>query len=133
MIVVKTLGVAPRATRPLEATEGEEVELAGVLVTDEALWHVGRSVTQVRGLPPMSSAGADAMNGAPKFAAYAGTVAFANICLMPRRACRVRSSFSMREKRTWLSPWSPKPMPGLTATLASVSSNFENSSEPKCR
>src|SRR6266567_2135196 len=30
--------------------------------------------------------------------------AFANICLMPRSAWRVRSSFSMSEKRTWVSP-----------------------------
>ena len=28
----------------------------------------------------------------------------ANIVLMPRSACRVRSSFSISEKRTWLSP-----------------------------
>ena len=36
----------------------------------------------------------------------------------------MRSSFSMREKRTWPSPYSPKPMPGLTATLASLSRSF---------
>ena len=30
---------------------------------------------------------------------------FANICFMPRSAWRVRSSFSISEKRAWLSPW----------------------------
>jgi hypothetical protein len=34
----------------------------------------------------------------------AGTTPFANICLIPLNACLVRSSFSMRAKRTWLSP-----------------------------
>src|ERR1700733_358242 len=55
---------------------------------------------------------------------------FLNICLIPRRACRVRSSFSISEKRTCPSPWAPKPTPGLTATLASSSSFLENSTEP---
>src|SRR5690606_32798274 len=48
-----------------------------------------------------------------------------------RIAWRVRCSFSMSEKRTYSSPYSPKPMPGETATLASASSFFENSSEPR--
>lgn len=34
----------------------------------------------------------------------AGAPLLANICLMPRSACLVRSSFSMRLKRTWVSP-----------------------------
>src|SRR3984885_13329033 len=55
---------------------------------------------------------------------------FLNICLIPRRACRVRSSFSISEKRTCPSPCSPKPTPGLTATLASSNSFFENSTDP---
>ena len=38
----------------------------------------------------------------------------ANICLIPRSAWRVRSSFSINEKRVWASPWSPKPMWGAT-------------------
>ena len=36
---------------------------------------------------------------------YAVTVTdLLNICLMPRMACLVRSSFSIKEKRTWVSP-----------------------------
>ena len=58
---------------------------------------------------------------------------FASICLIPRSACRVRSSFSISAKRTWWSPCSPNPMPGDTATLASVSRSFENSSDPSSR
>jgi hypothetical protein len=65
--------------------------------------------------------------------AYAGTTPFASICLIPRNACRVRSSFSMSAKRTCWSPCSPNPMPGLTATLASLSRSFENSSDPSSR
>src|SRR6266851_2082784 len=53
-----------------------------------------------------------------------------NICLIPRNACRVRSSFSISENRTCPSPCSPNPTPGLTATLASSSSFFENSTDP---
>src|SRR3984885_8338201 len=58
---------------------------------------------------------------------------FLNICLIPRRACRVRSSFSINEKRTCPSPCSPKPTPGLTATFASSSSRMENSTAPRLR
>ena len=58
---------------------------------------------------------------------------FASICLIPLSACRVRSSFSIRAKRTWWSPCSPNPMPGDTATLASLSRSFENSSDPSSR
>src|ERR1051325_1428367 len=36
----------------------------------------------------------------------------------------------MSAKRTYGSPYSPKPMPGETATFASCSRNFENSTEP---
>ncbi|MFM2067792.1 MAG: hypothetical protein RLZZ584_2701 [Pseudomonadota bacterium] len=53
-----------------------------------------------------------------------------NMALMPRTAWRMRLSFSIRAKRTWSSPWSPKPMPGLTHTLALSSSWRANSSEP---
>src|SRR5271169_2359618 len=56
-----------------------------------------------------------------------------NICLIPRSACRVRSSFSINENRTCPSPCSPKPTPGLTATFASSSSLFENSTDPSAR
>src|SRR5690606_23812295 len=44
-----------------------------------------------------------------------------NISLMPRTAWRMRCSFSISAKRTWSSPYSPKPMPGETATFASTS------------
>ena len=56
-----------------------------------------------------------------------------NICLMPRMACRVRGSFSIRAKRTCPSPNSPNPMPGDTDTLACASSFLVNSSEPSGR
>ena len=56
-----------------------------------------------------------------------------NICLMPRTACRVRSLFSISAKRTWPSPYSPKPMPGDTETLARSIRRFANSSEPAGR
>jgi hypothetical protein len=56
-----------------------------------------------------------------------------NMRLMLRRACRVRCSFSIRPKRTWPSPYSPKPIPGDTATLASRSSFLLNSREPMVR
>ncbi len=45
-----------------------------------------------------------------------------NMSRMPRTAWRVRCSFSISPKRTWSSPYSPKPIPGDTATLASASS-----------
>src|SRR5690606_24595767 len=56
-----------------------------------------------------------------------------NMSLMPRTAWRVRCSFSIRAKRTYSSPYSPKPMPGDTATLASASRRLENSSDPRAR
>mmetsp|Transcript_2838 Transcript_2838/g.7331 ORF Transcript_2838/g.7331 Transcript_2838/m.7331 type:complete len:289 (+) Transcript_2838:212-1078(+) len=56
-----------------------------------------------------------------------------NIALMPRTAWRMRLSFSISAKRTWPSPWSPKPMPGDTQTLAFSSSCRANSSEPSSR
>src|SRR6185503_78758 len=56
-----------------------------------------------------------------------------NISLMPRTAWRSRLSFSIRAKRTWSSPKSPKPTPGETATLASRSSFLANSIEPISR
>jgi len=56
-----------------------------------------------------------------------------NICLMPRIAWRVRDSFSIIAKRTCSSPYSPKPMPGDTDTLAPASSFFANSSDPIAR
>src|SRR5690606_32308663 len=65
-------------------------------------------------------------------AALLSSPSLRNICLMPRTACRIRASFSMRANRTWSSPYSPKPMPGETATLASSSTRLENSSEPRC-
>ena len=49
---------------------------------------------------------------------------------MPRTAWRMRLSFSISAKRTWSSPWSPKPMPGLTQTFARSISCLANSSEP---
>src|SRR5262249_18935316 len=49
---------------------------------------------------------------------------------MPRIACRVRCSFSIKAKRTQRSPYSPKPIPGDTATFASRSRKVENSSDP---
>ncbi len=52
---------------------------------------------------------------------------------MPRTACRVRFSFSIIAKRTYSSPYSPKPMPGDTETFAFASSFFVNSSEPAAR
>ena len=48
-------------------------------------------------------------------------------------AWRVRCSFSTSAKRTPSSPYSPNPMPGDTATLASVRRRFANSSEPSGR
>src|SRR5262252_7732538 len=53
-----------------------------------------------------------------------------NISLIPRTACRVRASFSISAMRTWSSPYSPKPTPGETATRASLSTFFANSSDP---
>jgi len=50
---------------------------------------------------------------------------------MLRAAWRMRCSFSTSAMRTWPSPYSPKPMPGATATLASLNSSLENSSEPR--
>src|SRR5688572_26603765 len=58
---------------------------------------------------------------------------FFNSFLMPRIAWRVRCSFSISAKRTWSSPYSPKPAPGDTATLASSSRRLENSIEPIAR
>src|SRR5690606_20157728 len=58
------------------------------------------------------------------------TPSLRNISLMPRTAWRVRCSFSISAKRTYSSPYSPKPTPGDTATLASANSRLENSSEP---
>ncbi|CFP66634.1 Uncharacterised protein [Bordetella pertussis] len=49
---------------------------------------------------------------------------------MPRTACRVRCSFSIRAKRTYSSPYSPKPIPGDTATFASDRTRLANSKEP---
>ena len=46
-----------------------------------------------------------------------------------RTAWCVRSSFSISAKRTWPSPPSPKPTPGLVATSAFSMRNLENSSE----
>src|SRR5450756_2915088 len=45
----------------------------------------------------------------------------------------MRASFSTSAKRTKPSPERPKPTPGLTATLASVSSSLLNSSDPRLR
>src|SRR5207244_12394916 len=59
-----------------------------------------------------------------------GTSPAASAFRMPRTAWRVRCSFSISAKRTYWSPYSPKPMPGETATFASRSSSFETSSEP---
>ena len=56
-----------------------------------------------------------------------------NMALMPRTAWRIRASFSISAKRTWSSPWSPKPMPGDTLSLALASSCLANSSEPSAR
>ena len=53
--------------------------------------------------------------------------------LMPRTACLVRCSFSTSPNRTYSSPPSPNPIPGETATFASRSNNFENSSDPMWR
>src|SRR5271154_4862773 len=55
-----------------------------------------------------------------------------NISFMPRKAWRVRASFSMRANLTWPLPSSPKPTPGDTATFASASNFLENSSDPIC-
>ena len=52
---------------------------------------------------------------------------------MPRTACLVRCSFSTRPNRTYSSPPSPNPIPGDTATFASRSKSFENSSDPRER
>ena len=56
-----------------------------------------------------------------------------NISLIPRTAWRVRCSFSISAKRTYSLPYSPKPMPGETATLASSRIRLANSSEPMAR
>src|SRR5450756_2878209 len=45
----------------------------------------------------------------------------------------MRAPFSTSAKRTKPSPERPKPTPGLTATLASVSSSLLNSSDPRLR
>src|SRR5262245_60035394 len=50
-----------------------------------------------------------------------------------RAACLMRCSFSTSAMRTCASPYSPKPTPGATATLACSSSSFENRSEPSGR
>lgn len=60
-------------------------------------------------------------------------LAFLNMLLMPRTAWRMRDSFSIRAKRTYSSPYSPKPIPGETQTLACSSRMRENSSEPNWR
>src|SRR5690606_7044758 len=52
--------------------------------------------------------------------------------LMLRAACRMRCSFSTSARRTYWSPYSPKPTPGATATPVSWISSFANSSEPRC-
>ena len=64
---------------------------------------------------------------------YHAPLAFLNMVLMPRMAWRMRDSFSIRAKRTYSSPYSPKPMPGETQTLACSSRMRENSSEPNWR
>jgi len=56
-----------------------------------------------------------------------------NVLLMLRTAWRMRCSFSMRLKRRWPSPYSPKPTPGETATCARSSSILANSSDPIAR
>ncbi len=50
-----------------------------------------------------------------------------------RQAWAMRCSFSMRAKRTYPSPWGPKPMPGDTATSQSVTTSLANSMEPRSR
>jgi len=54
-----------------------------------------------------------------------------NIWRIPRMAWRIRSWFSIKAKRTWSSPYSPKPIPGETQTLASASSFLANSNDPR--
>ncbi|SDY48572.1 hypothetical protein SAMN04515617_11529 [Collimonas sp. OK242] len=56
-----------------------------------------------------------------------------SMVLMPRIAWRIRASFSINANRTYSSPYSPKPMPGETHTLAFSSSCLENSSDPRWR
>src|SRR6185312_1333865 len=50
--------------------------------------------------------------------------------LMLRAAWRMRCSFSTSARRTYWSPYSPKPTPGATATPVSWISSLANSSEP---
>ena len=52
---------------------------------------------------------------------------------MLRTAWRIRCRFSTSARRTWPSPYSPKPMPGETATLASSSRSLLKASEPIAR
>eukprot|EP01037_Dinobryon_pediforme_P006024 gene6023-6097_t len=51
---------------------------------------------------------------------------------MLRSAWRSRCVFSTRAMRTWVSPCSPKPMPGATATRAFSSSSLLNPTLPRC-
>ncbi len=54
----------------------------------------------------------------------------ANILLIAAVACRVLCGFSISANLTNPSPIGPNPTPGDTATSASSSSSFENSSDP---
>jgi len=69
-------------------------------------------------------------HGAESDKPYLDLLHFCSSFLIPRTACLMRCSFSTRARRTYPSPHSPKPMPGETATLASLKRNLENSREP---
>src|SRR5206468_11113017 len=62
-----------------------------------------------------------------------GSAALLSACKKPRifrTACRSRCVFSTSAIRTWLSPYSPKPIPGATATLARESKSLLNPTDP---
>ena len=62
--------------------------------------HCGNFSARLRGLFPKGRQYATRRGGSD----YAGAAPLASICRMPRRAWRVRSSFSISAKRTWSSP-----------------------------
>src|SRR5690606_28479244 len=119
---------AATATGDLFAIAGEDVEGAPANRADAQQAHPDR--TEFFQVPLHITARMRAGFPAPQAARGFTRPSRRKVSRMPRTAWRIRCSFSIRAKRTWVSPYSPKPMPGETATLASSSSFLANSSEP---